>query len=328
MTASAGLPALITVTPATDGLMPANRRDSLFAWLGLYLGLEAGASAENTFKAKKRDLERFLSYFRQATVSDHPDQCTRPVTAAFLRKLGEGNARKPTTINRVLATLRHSAAWVHRRRPFVAGNPCDRIADLNLDDPEWKGLSDLEVVRLRSAAEQLLRLKTGKNQWALRDGAIFLVLLHTELRVSELLGLDMDQYQGKHFVDVKRKGRKVTGKVFLPQDARDALGAYLAEQRGLLKGAVFLSRSGTRLARQHVHAALRALANQANAQFPADEKIRLSAHVLRHTFLRKVAGKSGVHHAMEVAGHTSSQYIWRYIRPTDEQREAALEGLF
>jgi hypothetical protein len=24
---------------------------------------------------------------------------------------------------------------------------------------------------------------------------------------------------------------------------------------------------------------------------------------------------------MELAGHTSSQYIWRYVKPTDEQKE-------
>src|SRR5580704_12777426 len=138
----AGLPALIMATLAADGLMPVGRRDSLVAWLGLYLGLEAGAASENTFKAKKRDLETFLAFFHRATGSDHPDQWTRPVTAAFLKELGQGNARKPTTIIRILATLRHCAAWVHRRRPFLAGNPCERIADLNLDDPAWKGLSD------------------------------------------------------------------------------------------------------------------------------------------------------------------------------------------
>ncbi len=31
---------------------------------------------------------------------------------------------------------------------------------------------------------------------------------------------------------------------------------------------------------------------------------------------------------MELAGHTSSHYIWRYVKPTDEQKEAAMEELF
>jgi integrase/recombinase XerD len=329
----AGLPAIITVAPVTEGLLPGDRRESLVAWLGFYMGLEVAASSQNTIRAKKRDLETFLTFFHWATGTDHPDQWTRPVTAAFLKELGErklddGNTRKPTTINRVMATLRHSAVWIHRQRPFLAGNPCDRIADLNLDDPAWKGLSDLEVTRLRSAAVQLLHLDKGKNQSPRRAYAVFLVLLRTGLRVSELLGLDLVQHQGKHFVNVKRKGKRVSAKVFLSGDAREAIDAYLDTLPARMDGPLFVSRSGKRLERQHVHESLKALANQANAQLPDDQKILLSAHVLRHTMLRKAAEKHGVQYAMELAGHTSAQYIWRYVKPSDEQKEAALEGLF
>ncbi|GAG11079.1 unnamed protein product, partial [marine sediment metagenome] len=57
-------------------------------------------------------------------------------------------------------------------------------------------------------------------------------------------------------------------------------------------------------------------------------QIQLSAHLLRHTFLRKVARKYGVEYAKEVAGHTSDRYIWRYVQPSEEEKEAALEDLF
>jgi hypothetical protein len=52
------------------------------------------------------------------------------------------------------------------------------------------------------------------------------------------------------------------------------------------------------------------------------------ADVLRHTMLRKAAEKYGVQYAMELAGHTSSQYIWRYVKPTNDQKERAIEELF
>jgi hypothetical protein len=61
---------------------------------------------------------------------------------------------------------------------------------------------------------------------------------------------------------------------------------------------------------------------------PEGEKIHLSAHVLRHTMLRRVAEEHGIQYAIELSGHTSSQYIWRYVKPTDEQKEKALEDLF
>ncbi len=168
--------ALTTVPALTSSLLPHDRRHSLTAWLEVYMTVEAAAGSPNTFRAKQRDLEAFLGYFTQTSGSDHPDQWTRSLTAGYLKALDRAE-KKPTTVNRALATLRHAATWVHRQRPFLAGNPTDRIADVQIDEPSWKGLSDLEVTRLRSAAEQLLCLKTAKNQHALRDYAVFLLLL-------------------------------------------------------------------------------------------------------------------------------------------------------
>lgn len=91
---------------------------------------------------------------------------------------------------------------------------------------------------------------------------------------------------------------------------------------------VTLSKGGKRLARQNVDDILKEIAQQASARLPAQERIRLSAHVLRHTMLRRAAEEYGVQYAMELAGHTSSQYIWRYVKPTDEQKEKAMEELF
>lgn len=162
----------------------------------------------------------------------------------------------------------------------------------------------------------------------LRDMAIFQILLRTGLRVSELLNLDLDQYQGKHVVHVRRKGRKVTRFVFVAQEAREALDAYLATDRGHEPGPLLQSRSGARLARQHVDAALKAIARQANSRLPDDQHIRLHAHVLRHTCLRRAAEKHGVQYAMELSGQSSERYIWRYVQPSRAEKEAVLDELF
>ncbi|MHB1424704.1 MAG: tyrosine-type recombinase/integrase [Gemmataceae bacterium] len=182
-------------------------------------------------------------------------------------------------------------------------------------------------MRLKSATEQLLRLKTRGDQSAVRDKAVFLVLLHAGLRVSELVALDRHQYRGKHLIDVKRKGKLRSAKIFLPKEAKEALDAYLKEHSDH-GGPLFLTRSGQRLIRQDVDWLLSGLAAQANAQRSKDKQIRFSAHTLRHTFLRKIAARHGVEFAMQAAGHASTKYIWRYVKPSDEQTEAALEDLF
>src|SRR5947209_5503268 len=44
------------------GLVPSEKRDSLTAWLSIYMRVEGAAGSLNTFRAKKRDLEDFLGF--------------------------------------------------------------------------------------------------------------------------------------------------------------------------------------------------------------------------------------------------------------------------
>ena len=107
------------------------------------------------------------------------------------------------------------------------------------------------------------------------------------------------------------------------------LEIYLEQVRGDRDGPLFSTRAGDRLTRRTSDHLLRSLAAQANAT--VRDKTRhstLSAHTLRHTFLRKVAHQHGVEFAMQASGHASSKYIWRYLKPSDERMEAALEALF
>lgn len=57
------------------------------------------------------------------------------------------------------------------------------------------------------------------------------------------------------------------------------------------------------------------------------EHIEVSPHVLRHTFLRKLAEKKGVHHAREASGHQSDRYIWRYVKPDQQTLAEAIDDL-
>jgi len=67
---------------------------------------------------------------------------------------------------------------------------------------------------------------------------------------------------------------------------------------------------------------------QANASLPPDPHIRVSAHILRHTFLREVAMGHGVQYATEPAGIRPTRYIWRDVQPSDEEKQEAVNGLF
>lgn len=302
-----------------DDLSP----ESLTGWLQLYMELEGSAGSPNTTEAKERDLAALLNFLRHRGVRDLPDLWTPVVTGAFLAHL-RTQGKSPLTVNRVLATLRRAATWIDQQRPFLAGPPCARVRNLQTEEPEWKGLTDEEIARLRQAAEEGIRESRGG--FPVRDYALFLVLLHTGLRISELLALDLRQWEGTHLRDVSRKGQVVTRRVFLASDAQALLRRYVEEERGPAPGALFCSRSGKRLVRQNANGILKRLAARAERRGP--ETITISAHVLRHTMLRRVAEKHGVAYAKELSGHVSDYYIWRYVKPSQEDKERALEGLF
>ena len=82
------------------------------------------------------------------------------------------------------------------------------------------------------------------------------------------------------------------------------------------------------MARENAHYFLEAIEKQANANLPDKEKISFSAHDLRHTYLRKLANKYGVQYAKEESGQVSDKYIWRYVQPSEAEREEKLERLY
>jgi integrase len=115
---------------------------------------------------------------------------------------------------------------------------------------------------------------------------------------------------------------------FIPiqKQHREVLDAWL-DARGQAPGPMFLTRSGKRLDRTQAFLILKHVARQANAHLPPDQQIRVSPHTLRHTLLRKVANEKGVHYAMELSGHRSDRYIWRYVKPDAQSLADALDDL-
>ena len=57
------------------------------------------------------------------------------------------------------------------------------------------------------------------------------------------------------------------------------------------------------------------------------EKMDVSPHVLRHTFLRKLAETTGVHEAREASGHQSDRSIWRSVKPDQQTLADAIDAL-
>jgi integrase/recombinase XerD len=229
---------------------------------------------------------------------------------------------------RIYATVRHFARWCGRKFPalFPLGCPTDGVKPPAEPAADWKGLTRLEELRLLSAAQALrVHPGTGTDQ-DLRNHALLAVLLGSGLRVSEALNLDRDQYTGRQLIKIVVKGGFVRDAVPVQRDARQVLDDWLAS-RGDDAPALFITRSGRRLSRREAAAVIRRIAAQANAHLAEEDKIDVSPHVLRHTFLRKLAESKGVQYAKEASGHQSDRYIWRYVKPDRQTLADAVDAV-
>jgi integrase/recombinase XerD len=293
----------------------------------LYLATEVSGQSQATLDAKHRDLQRFLAFYHQLYGHDRPDEWFVSVTKAFLKQL-RGQRFAQASLVRIYATVRHFARWLHRKFPslFPLGCPTDGVKPPAEPQADWKGLTRLEALRLLNAA-QTLRVRPGPGtDQGLRNHALFAALLGSGLRVSEVLNLDRDQYSGKDFTRVQIKGGLVRDSVPVHREARQVLEEWL-EAREDGAPPLFITRTGRRLSRREAAAIIRRIAAQANAHLSAEERIDVSPHVLRHTFLRKLAEEKGVHYAREASGHQSDRYIWRYVKPDQQTLAEAIDEL-
>jgi len=89
--------------------------DSLAFWIQNYFDKMILRGKSKTKKAKKIDLQKFLSFFVNEIGSYHIDNWTPSISKGFQRLLLShtsqitGQNYKATTINRIFATLKHCA---------------------------------------------------------------------------------------------------------------------------------------------------------------------------------------------------------------------------
>ncbi|MFT4060684.1 MAG: tyrosine-type recombinase/integrase [Legionella sp.] len=309
--------------------------NSLSAWLSYYYSVHVKGSPLKTEQAKMKDLGKFIDFFQNEVGHDHIDNWTPAVSKQFQKGLlqtiseATGKPYKATTVNRTMATIRHVGRWIHTQRPLLAGDPLSQVKDVQTDAPDWNGLTSRQLMRLKSACEQRIKSCTRKNQNPLMETALFYSLLGTGLRESEIVSLNVYQYYEKGFHQVLRhKSKRISQKIPLPIDTREYLNKYLEGRVAEKEEPLFMSRYGTRLQTQDVYRICQRVLKQALAFLPDEERFEFTPHKLRHTFLKKVTDKHGVHFAQELSGNVSIKEIFRYAKPSQDEMQKTIEQLF
>ena len=103
-------------------------KNSLGGLATVYLVTEVAGRSQATVDAKRRDLQRFLTFYQDLYGHDRPHEWFVSVTKAFLTYL-QGERLAQASLVRVYATVRHFARWLDRKFPalFPLGCPTDGV---------------------------------------------------------------------------------------------------------------------------------------------------------------------------------------------------------
>jgi integrase/recombinase XerD len=232
------------------------------------LYLELGVS-ENTLSAYRSDLDKFCQFLKGESLMT----VTSLDIESYLAYRVDLGLKPRSTARSISALKRFYQYFVREKR--IASSPLENIAQPKAGQSLPKTLSEAEV-------EALLSAPNIEDPMGLRDKAMLELLYATGLRVTELVGLRMEQINLRQsVVFVKGKGNKER-LVPLGEEAMYWLEQFLKGGRAqMIKHAtdfVFPSKRGVGMTRQTFWHRIKHYAILASIESD------LSPHTLRHAF--------------------------------------------
>lgn len=289
-----------------------------------HLVVERGLAA-NTLSAYRRDLARYVEFVQQvadppvAPPVDDPTLVQAAHVSAFVRHLQrpvDGSPSGAGLSARSAARVVVAVRGAHRFWALEGLTTTDPAAEVPPPTPGMrlpKAISVREVTRLLEAPDP-------STPAGLRDRALLEVMYSTGARVSEAIGLDVDDLSaavrgasdgedpGLPFIRLFGKGSKQR-MVPLGRPAVAALDAWLVRGRpelsakGKATAAVYLNARGGRISRQTAWNTIKAAAERSGL---TEEGVEVTPHTLRHSFATHLLeGGADLRVVQELLGHAS-----------------------
>lgn len=288
------------------------------------------------------DIKVFLNWFEttkgseltEARLKREPHILNKAVIEAFIKSL-HNEKKALTTINRYTASLRVFGTFLANTQ-LVPVNPAGKVTIKKLPLPAPRGLSDDERYKLEYVFRDAWERQNNKSERTrqlvlapkliVRDRAIFLTLLYTGVRVSELVALDVEDVEvhprsGKLLVRVGKGGQP--REVGLPKQVREALSEWLKLRKvfAVKDHALFvdIKRAFTRLTNRTIQNNL--------AEASERSGVQVTPHILRHTYAYMLR-RNGIQPEVRarLMGH-SIEMALRYGSPKEEELNKAVQSL-
>jgi len=276
--------------------------------------------SENSIKAYLADLESMITHVNQMGVTDFATLELNHLRSWLSNLQSKGGAR--SSITRRVVSIRAFTYWAAKNGWL----PRDIGRDLVAPKPE-RTLPEIIDVENAVNAIKALEVRVGEEEspMSYRDLAVIEILYGTGIRVSELVGLNIED------IDRIRKTIRVLGKgrkervVPIGIPALKAIDQYLKFGRVKFANqnsgsALFLGGRGKRIDQRIV----RTIVYQATEV--VGKGIKLGPHALRHSAATHLLeGGADLRTVQEILGHASLSTTQIYTHVTEERLKKAYE---
>ena len=235
-----------------------------------YLTEEKNASS-NTLSSYVRDVSQYLRWLQGKELT--PEQAAQSDVEAYIRYLS-GQGKSVATVTRSLASLKSFYTFLMLRR-LVSINPAKGLAPAKVERKLPQILTSKEV-------ELFLEQPDPGDAKGCRDRAMLELLYATGIRVSELIGLNLDNLNlSAGFLRCGGPGRERM--IPLYPTAIRALDDYVRHVRPQMieypdEQALFVNMNGERMSRQGFWKLIKHYQEKAGIQKD------ITPHTLRHSF--------------------------------------------
>lgn len=286
-----------------------------------HLRIEKGLSP-NSITAYDRDLRKFALFINSESLDF--SSLTEEDISRYEASL-KGLSLSPASINRAISALK--SFYLYLGIEYEIANPMQAVERRKLTRKLPKALTVSEITSLIDATKRL------DNPISLRDFALLELLYGTGARVSEVIGINLndiasstDDKSAVSTVKLRGKGSKERI-VPIGSYAMKALSEYLTRTRPALaekskqknaNSALFLNSRGTRLSR------VSAWQIVSDAADVTGLRGKISPHVFRHSYATHLLdGGADIRVVQELLGHASVTTTQIYTLVTiDKVREA------
>lgn len=278
-----------------------------------YLEIEKGSSLK-TVENYEHYLTRFFAFTKIKDTNGITDTSVREFRL-WLNRQSTGNNRatgktlSKKTQNYYLIALRIFLKFLAKRN--ITAIPADRIELAKVQERSLDLITSTELSRLLNAPK-------GTDLKSLRNKAILELLFSTGLRVSELCSLTSDIDLSVDEFSIRGKGGKVRV-VFISEDAKKALRAYLAKRKDMSE-ALFVQVSVNEnfdtkaLTRRSIERIVKQYAVIAGISK------KVTPHVVRHCFATDLLSNGADIRSVQIMlGHSNISTTQIYTHITDKQ---------